>query len=361
MSVKNILLIAILLPALYAYPDNTGDDPPRDHVIAVPDHGKNTATNNQEEPFRGWKKTETEHFVIIYEPKDREYAEDLLGFCEPVYDTIAGYFSSHPDKIPCVLRGRTDSANGFYSSLPSKIELYITAPTIPWMGAKHGDWLKILFIHELVHFIHFHYNHGFFYTLSQIFGESIRPSLMGFMPGWMTEGIAVYLETALTEGGRGRNPFFEIYYKAPIIEDRFFSLQKASYNSDYPPRGRIYVAGYLLIEYIMRSFGESVFSEIHDRYARFPFFGPRYAIEAVTGETVQHIFNHMKEELEEQYRDDAAVEAGERITPSVTGDYHFPIPTKRGLYLYRRTLDTPHLLSAMTRKQKKRKLSSRQH
>jgi hypothetical protein len=291
-----------------------------------------------EERFTGWKKTETEHFVFIFEEHNTQYIEEIIGFSDEVYDELTQFLDSYPKKIRCVVSGRIDTANGYFSSFPAHMNLFLTAPTTPWLGANHISWLKVLFIHELTHYIHLTYKHGFFHVLSFVFGSEIRPADTIFLPGWMVEGITVVNETIFSEGGRGRNPFFELVYKAPIMEYEFFSLRQASYSSSYPPRGRIYVAGYLLVSYMMERFGKDIFTKIHKKFVSFPFIGPRLAIKNTTGITALEIFNDMKNDLQQKYREDRNIPDGFRITPDVIGDYYSPRVTDRGLYLYRSTL-----------------------
>ena len=305
-------------------------------TITITAFGEPTVENNHhEEPYKGWRKTETEHFTFIYEPKDEGSVAELLTFCEDSYQKVADYFGFSPEHINCIVNGRIDTANGYFSALPNRIVLYITSPSGPWLGAKTENLLELLLIHELVHYIHMNYNKGFLYGLSRVFGYELRVAAGGFLPGWMIEGIAVALETDYTGGGRGRNPFFELYWKAQVIEGELFSLRQASYSSPFPPPGRIYYAGYIISDYMMNRFGADVFKRIHDRFVKFPFFGPRRAIRVVTGETAEEIYNGMVDELEARYASSKEIQDGSLVTAEAVGNYYFPKITDRGWYLYR--------------------------
>lgn len=308
--------------------------------------GSSPQQKTASERYRGWRKSETEHFTFIFEPKDEASVAELLLFCEDSYQKVADYFGFYPDHINCIVNGRTDTANGYFSALPNRIELYITSPSGPWLGSKTENWLELLLIHELVHYVHMNYNKGFMYALSRVFGYELRVSANGFLPGWMIEGIAVALETSLTEGGRGRNPFFELYWKAPLLEGDLFSLRQASYSSPFPPPGRIYYAGYILVDYMMRHFGDDVFKRIHDRFVKFPFFGPRRAIRAVTGKRAEEIYSGMIAELEGRYASAKEIKDGSLVTPEAVGNYYFPRMTGDGWYLYR---SGPYKPSAIVR------------
>ncbi|OHD68629.1 MAG: hypothetical protein A2177_15190 [Spirochaetes bacterium RBG_13_68_11] len=286
-----------------------------------------------------WRQVETEHFLIVFEQHDQASADELAAICEDVYAKVTGFFRSYPKRIPVVIRGRLDYANGLTAPFPRRLELIVTAPSWPWMGSRSESWLRILLVHELTHFVHLGMERGFFHALSRVFGADARWATAIFLPGWMIEGPTTNLETLFTSGGRGRNPFFESLYKAPVVEGDLFSLAQASYASAFPPSGRIYVAGYVLVDHLLKTYGEDAFTRIMDDYLAFPFFGPGAAIERVTGKKAREIYADMKAGLEQHYRASAGIAGGERIPPDRIGDWQHPVPTGRGLYASRSDLD----------------------
>ncbi len=297
------------------------------------------------EPVR-WEQAETEHFRFIFEPRDRPSVDELLTFCEPVYERITGFFHAYPKKVPVIVHGRIDAANGFTSFLPARIELYLTAPTDHFMGARTESWLKILLTHELTHYVHASMDTGFFFTLSRLFGGDLSSAGLFFLPGWMIEGPSTNLETRFTAGGRGRNPLFEMYSKAPVEEGRLFSLEQGAYGSAFPPPDRIYVAGYILVDYLLTTYGVDSFRRIMEEYLGFPFFGPWGAIQKITGRNASQVFDDLKQYLTEKYRPSLSVASGARITPKEPGDWVHPQPTDRGLYVYH---GSPYAFPAIVR------------
>ncbi len=286
-----------------------------------------------------WVQAETEHFRFIYEPRDRPYVDELLTFCEPIYQKVTGFFHSYPKKIPVIVRGRIDQANGFTSFLPSRIELYLTAPTDHFLGARTESWLKILLTHELTHYVHASMDRGFFFALSRVFGADVTGATLFFLPGWMIEGPSTNLETMFTEGGRGRNPLFEMYWKAPVEQGKLFSLEQAAYGSAFPPPGRIYVGGYVLVDWLLTTYGEDTFRRIMDEYLGFPFFGPWAAISKVTGKSASQVFQDLLSYLEKKYAASEAIPSGVRVTPKGPGDWVHPQVTDRGVYVYHASPD----------------------
>jgi hypothetical protein len=293
-----------------------------------------------------WKQTATEHFVFIYQERDVAAVRELVCFCEEVYNRVTSYFDAYPEQIICVVYGNTDVANGYYSFPPHHIGLFVAAPISPWMGARYENWLEILLVHELTHYVHLKSEKGFMASLSFLFGDAVKGGNALFLSGWMIEGITTNTETMFTEGGRGRNPFFEVYYKAPLLEDHFFTFDQTEYSSAYPPAGRIYVAGFVFVRFLMRKFGTDVFQRINDEYVKFPFFGPWRAIREVTGSNAEELFEQMKQELRSVYEQDRMLPQGELITPEEIADYALPAVTEKGWFMYR---SSPYKHSAVIR------------
>ena len=284
-----------------------------------------------------WQRAETEHFLFVFEPRDRAAADELLTFCEEVYAKVTGFFRSYPAKVPCVIRSGLDYANAGTGPFPARIDLILTAPSDHSMGVRTESYLRILLTHELTHFVHLTMDRGPFAALSRVLGRDAAMGSILFLPGWMVEGPTTNLETIFTAGGRGRDPLFEISSKAPVIEGDLFSLARGGYDSSFPPHGRIYVAGNILVEHILATYGEDSFTRIMDAYLAFPFFGPWAAIKKVTGKNASAVYDDMRGRLAERHRASARIAGGALFTPDGIGDYWRPQPSSAGLYLYRST------------------------
>ena len=296
-------------------------------------------------PGKTWMKSETEHFIFIHRDKDSPEVKMLVSFAEEVYGEVTAFFDYRPEKVRCLVLGETDAANGYFTPMPPHhIAVFAAYPTYSALGGKAESWLKLVFTHELTHFVHLTMDSGFLAGLSRIFGEPVKNIAGGFLPGWAIEGITVYLETALTAGGRGRNCFFELYYKAPIMENSFMSPEQTAYASPFPPPGRIYVAGYIITKYLMDHYGPDIFKRIHTEYLKFPFLGFYRALKKVTGQPFEEIFYRMKVELEEEYAEYRAFPRGTQVSPDVTGNYSLPVSTARGFITHRGSLFEPGAL-----------------
>lgn len=291
--------------------------------------------------FRGWRSETTEHFRFIYEPRDRGVVSALLEYAEEVYDLLDPYLPYDPDRVTVVIRGRSDLANGYMTFGPPHISIFVASPTNQYLGARTGSWIRAVFTHELAHYLHLTEPTGVFGVLGRVFGDQLARWNVLLLPGWMIEGITTNVETLLTNGGRGRDPFFELKYKALVVEGEMFDYTQAGYASAFPPSGRIYVAGYILVDHILRTYGASAFHEIYTRFAGWPVFpvGMRGAIRRVTGLSPKELFAEMVSELRAGFDETARFPQGERWSPAEIGDWYLPIPTEAGIFAYRKTLE----------------------
>ncbi len=290
-----------------------------------------------EPDFKGWQRTETAHFVFVFEPRDSQAVSQLVSFAEDVYQDVTGFIGARPERVWVVVAGRVDLANALTYPFPPHITLYLAPPSEPLVGLEASSYLRLLLAHELTHFINFEYDKGLFAFLSVVFGPAVKEASAAFVPTWFLEGIATHSETLFTDGGRGRNPFFEMEYRAFALSHRFFPLSKAAYSSYFPPADRDWIGGYLFFRYLFDHYGSDIYIRIHDEYVKFPLLGPWKAIERATGKPADLLYGEMVAELEDHYSSQKSAEEGTEVVPKVLGDYYLPVVTSQGWYLYRST------------------------
>ena len=291
----------------------------------------------EQSSYDGYRKIETDHFVFIFEPANLSAAERLSGIAEDAYRKITSFYGSYPETVYCVIDGRSDMYASYYSPLPAHIRVSVHGPTWPTFSPRNGDWLELVFIHELTHYIQLNYDSGIFNYLSHIFGPALHAIPGTLLPTWAVEGPGVLAETLFTAGGRGDSEHFEMLSKA--VADVFFSFSRAGSSTVFEPEQRPYVAGYLVSEHIRRVYGDDSLKLIQREFVKFPFFGPSRAIRKITGKSAKGIFEDVVKEV--QARSDGYKNhiESEQITPNVYGDYYLPQPTGRGWITYRYTHD----------------------
>ncbi|MBU1600137.1 hypothetical protein KKG61_08585 [bacterium] len=108
-------------------------------------------------------------------------------------------------------------------------------------------------------------------------------------PLWLIEGLAVYEETSLTEGGRGEEPFFDMMLRMAVLEDKLNSLDQVSAPSlqTFPSGIVPYLYGVSICQYIAEQYGKDKLREIAHNYSgSLPYL---YIIEDTLGEAHTYI------------------------------------------------------------------------
>jgi hypothetical protein len=262
-----------------------------------------------------WLRYETDHFQIIYRADDADAAARVAELAPSVWERTTSFFQYQPsESIPVVLYGDTARANGFFTPYPPHVALFTAAPAGPWMGARTEDWLESVFVHEVTHYLHLMQPIGFFGTASRVFGPLAAAGGTLFLPGWALEGPTTTAETTLTSGGRGRNPYFEMEWIAPILAGEMYSYDQAGTASAYAPRGRIYSAGYILTDHLLQEYGEDTFIELNREFQRWPFLGMRRALRRTTGQNGPELHQEMVDALSTRYASRRNLPSGEQIS-----------------------------------------------
>lgn len=246
-----------------------------------------------------YQSLETDYFSIIHKVENLEEALEIAQFSEEIYFQLATLFNYYPkEKIRVVLEGDILESNGYFSFFPPKITLFLNQPASRFLGSKHESYLKSLFKHELTHYFHLNQNVGFARYLRPIFGPATYSLNSFLMPKWWIEGIATYSENA-----RGNSNLFALKYEAPIYEEKFFSLAKATYNSPVFPYDRSYIAGYFIVSKLAQEFGEDKIGEINANYTSFPLKSLNSSFKKSIGLKATDLYLKAINQVKEQFKD----------------------------------------------------------
>jgi hypothetical protein len=154
-----------------------------------------------------------------------------------------------PTPLDVVIADPSDSANGLAMNFPStRMELFSTAFEADSSLAHYDHWVNELAVHELTHIIANDAALGGYRVLRSIFGSWVKPN--GLQPLWMIEGLAVYMETSLSSGGRGRSPLTYALLSEAVKKQQLpaaFPLHRANDGDGWWPGGNTpYLLGYFL-------------------------------------------------------------------------------------------------------------------
>lgn len=281
--------------------------------------GASFAQNNDLK-FSGWKQAETEHFVFVYEEASREATEEFVKIADDAWNKVAKIYSIPQDKIRVYVTGRTNIVNALTYSLPLEIMMF-TNPCNLSDFPYRTNWAQLFFTHELIHAANFSFeDHSKIPTM--LFGDFANVVNFWGVDGWALEGLTTVLETELSEGGRGRSPYFELDYKSLTLDNYFLSYDEIGMENR-PPAGQIYIMGYLLCRSIADRFGVQALADIERNRS---FLGSwAESVKLVTGVSVKDLFSDVRISLAKKYADERKIPEGQIISPrTMNTSYYKP-------------------------------------
>ena len=279
-----------------------------------------TAFANDYVKFKGWKQAETTHFRFIYEAASEEAAKAYASFADEAWEKIAKIYSMPQEKTNVYVFSRLNVVNAYTYFTPPEIVMF-DAPIIDSYFGNRDDWMKLFFTHELIHIANITFEDKSYLT-SKLFGEAIRGMDYSNIPGWALEGLTTVLETELTNGGRGRSPYFELDFKAPTLDNNLIPYRLIGTEQE-PPYGQIYVMGYLIMRSIVDRNGIQALADIERN--RIDGRTWEESVKLVTGKTPQDIYREVKIALQKKYADERKIPEGKIISPNdVNSNYCQP-------------------------------------
>lgn len=268
--------------------------------------------------FTGWKKAETEHFNFIYEDASLPSAQEYAKIADVAWNKVSKIYGFPQEKTNVYVTGRTDTVNAYTFFSPLEIMMF-TSPVLTPDFTFREDWKKLFFTHELIHVanVDFEDKADGFWPI-KLFGPALRS--YDSYSGWALEGLTTVLETELTNGGRGRSPYFELMYKAPTLDNGFISYSDVGYDAE-PPYGQSYVIGYLMMRSIADRWGINALADIERNRS----YGQSWdeAVQFVTGETAEDIYRDVRISLAKKYKDERDIPEGLIISPRATGTFYY--------------------------------------
>ncbi|PJJ54428.1 TolB-like translocation protein [Hymenobacter chitinivorans] len=219
-----------------------------------------------------WQQVRTPHFQVLFPENFAAQAQRTALRLEQVYGPVSASLEKEPRPITVVLQNQTTVGNGFVTLIPRHSEFFTTPPQDPFLAGTLG-WLDLLAVHEDRHVVQYEKGQqGLGRLAYQLFGYAGLGTVALGIPDWFWEGDAVGTETLLTRSGRGRIPYFDLGLRANLLAGRHFSYSKAvagSFRDNVPNH---YVLGYFMTTNFKRRRGPTAWSDVLNRYYRFPIY-----------------------------------------------------------------------------------------
>jgi hypothetical protein len=235
----------------------------------------------QPAPYHRYRTLDTPHFHVHVAVGLEREGRVAAAAAERAYALLSRELAPPRGVIDLVVSDDADYSNGFATPFPSNHIVVFATPPVENRGLRlNEDWLGIVVTHELTHVFHLDRVAGLWGTAQLVFGRApfLFPNLYG--PSWLTEGLAVYYESRLTEGGRLKDSEHRILAHASAVEHQLPRLDQLSLGSPRFPGGEIaYAYGSLLIDYLAATRGDSTVGRFVERQSAqvFPFLLDRAA------------------------------------------------------------------------------------
>lgn len=271
---------------------------------------------------------ETPHFNIHFReyPGAEEVAAKVAAIAEEIHAVLIERIGYTPAKrTEIYLMDTTDFANGFADvTYFNRIGIYLVYPDLDaeWTGGltmKAEDWLRLVLTHEYAHILQLDMNGGITAAIRRVFGRIpllATPNVL--LPLAYLEGFAVYEETANTGGGRGTDPYFDMYLRTAVLTDTVptFSQMLGAYDLDeWQPAGTVYLYGWSLVDYIAREYGEEALRKANESHGSLLRLGLFDALARTLGKPAWVLWKEWRRDLEERYRAQAAEVEAAGLTP----------------------------------------------
>ena len=209
------------------------------------------------DPQFHWHTIETKHFIYHYSDGLEPMAQEMAQYGEKMQAEVSGFFNWYPKaKTQVIISDQMDSANGYAMVLPrNRIEIFATPPSTVNSLEDFYNWKRLVFKHEYTHIVQIDMAKDFPRDMRNILGRWLFLFPGEYMPSWLHEGIAVYMETDTKLGvGRGQSNYFRGLMRNELLHG-FKSLGSVNHIPLVWPGG---TTSYL--------YGAYFFNFLHDRY-----------------------------------------------------------------------------------------------
>ena len=289
-----------------------------------------------------WKQIHTDTACVIFTEGAQSQAARISSLVHQMARDTQATLGNRLKKINMVLHHNTTLANGYVGLAPFRSEFYLV-PSSEIFEFGNMPWNENLAIHEYRHVQQYNnFNHGLakvFRVLGGDGGQALANALT--IPDWFFEGDAVWAETALTQMGRGRRPYFLSAYNSLWQAGKDYSwmkLRNGSYK-DYVPNH--YHTGYLLMNYGYGQYGSDFWKKVTQNASAFK--GIVYSFQKGIETFSNKSFKRFRQDAFNHYRKNIQKEESEHKVATVT-NYFFPqaVGSDSMVYLKESYRQLPH-------------------
>jgi hypothetical protein len=277
----------------------------------------------ESQSFSRKKIYETKYFKIYYDKNSIEATKRLIEVADNIAEIEAKFMKLElpKKKIKIYVEDGRDDTNAYSSG--NGIHLYIN--NIGLVSSEFKDWIPYLFSHELTHeLLSYKIKDTGINKYIPLSDELVTSAAV---PRWWTEGMAVLMESMISEGaGRTFAPEFLAIAKKDVNEDSFHGL------GPNPGYNRAYEYGNSFLKFYLDTYGVEKSSEAIDYYAHNKFSNIGSAYAKVAGISGDELYTKWQDYLKLKISEKDVLEGG--IVMNDDSSIVQIIRDKEDLYLY---------------------------
>lgn len=197
---------------------------------------------------------------VLYSDASYEaYAQKVANYTERALDVVSELFDYQLEGISVRLESHSDIYNGFANVYPHKvITLRPLFPLDTFDDPTASDQLYHVILHEMTHIVQLAYVLTPDSSDKQAPERSLfNPAIASIPPAWFLEGIAVWVESTYSDGGRNNDLLSQGLVRALLQGENPPSLSDIALMSysRYPAGHARYLVGGAFVEYLIDQHG----------------------------------------------------------------------------------------------------------
>jgi len=219
------------------------------------------------DPNIRWKTLSSEHFKVHFYQGGELMARRVMSIANSSHHWVGELLGLYPSQLVEIsLWDDVDSANGWASVYPyDKIRLFAAPPGPDSELGVFSDYLSSLVVHEYTHIVHMDEVSKIPGFVNKVIGKTFLPN--GAIQKWFIEGLAVFMESQLPDGGRLGSSQYKMMLRQAALGGTFPQLSQLTVTPIIWPRGTSpYLFGGFFFEFLAQKFGLEAITKFIKNY-----------------------------------------------------------------------------------------------
>lgn len=206
--------------------------------------------------YLDWKQINNDSIRVIFPKGFESLAKQVANTTTYINSHERASIGDKELKLNIILQNYTTISNGFVALGPFR-SVFQTTPPPDNFSLGSLNWIDELSMHEYWHALqNMNFRSGIGKTFHEVFGDNGQTFITNLLiPNWFWEGDAVFMETALSNQGRGRLPSFLEPFKSLYYAGKHYSYAKIRNGSLRDMVPDHYPLGYMMTAYGRNTYG----------------------------------------------------------------------------------------------------------